>query len=232
MSHRKELLKWDPPVPVNNTDDSQKKKALGSTATGMDQINRDILNSMFPPIEFTTNDGITFTQSISTNAVTKSDVQKLKQQLSNLLQLRKARNTGVCLIRSDLYSQCFDEIIRQVTIDNNARGRLLMRVRDHYRMTLAAYKQLYETTLDWGNRKTMQVDLGVPDLRVYNKELKERRRALELETNDLQIKLDALEKKIAESKGTREKDHADEITFLKRQSQMIKAQIDMLGSQK
>lgn len=229
---RKELLKWDPPVPVNNSDDAQKKKTVGAAATGMDQINRDILNSMFPPIEFTTSDGLTFQQNISTSAVTKSDVQKLKQQLSNLLHLRKARSSGVCLIRSELYSQCFDELIRQVTIDNNVRGRLLMRVRDHYRMTLNAYKQLYETTLDWGNRKSMQVDLGVPDLRVYNQELKERRRALELETNSLQIQMDTLEKRISENKSLREKDHADEITFLRRQGQMIKAQIDMLGTQK
>ena len=231
MIHRKELLKWDAPVPVSGSSEDKRKKTMATTGTGMDQINRDIINSMFPPVEFT-EDGVTYTQSVSVSAVTKSDVQKLKTQLTNLLHTRKARNTGVCLIRSELYSQCFDELIRQVTVDNNARGRLLMRVRDHYRMTLNAYKQLYETTLDWGNRKTMQVDLGVPDLRVYNAELKERRRTLELETNDLQIKLDNLEKRISESKALREKDHADEITFLRRQGQMTKAQIDMLNSQK
>jgi dynein light intermediate chain len=98
-------------------------------------------------------------------------------------------------------------------------------------MTLNSYKDLYESTLDWGKRKNMQVNLGIPDLRQYNSELKERRRTLELQVNDLQIRLDNLEKKLAENKALREKDHADEIAFLKRQSQMTKAQIDMLAAQ-
>jgi dynein light intermediate chain len=193
-------------------------------------MSREFINSIFPPVEFT-EDGVAYTQAVSINSVTKSDVQKLRTQLSNLLHVRKARATGVCLIRSEIYSQCFDEVLRQVTVDNNARGRLLARVRDHYRMMLNSYKDLYESTLDWGKRKNMQVNLGIPDLRQYNSELKERRRTLELQVNDLQIRLDNLEKKLAENKALREKDHADEIAFLKRQSQMTKAQIDMLAAQ-
>ena len=229
MSRRKDLLKWDPPVPVNEPEHSKTQK-VSNAGANVDQMNREVINSMFPPVEFT-EDGVAYTQSVSINAVSKSDVQKLKTQLVNLLHARKARSTGVCLIRSELYAQAFDEIIRQVAIDCNARGRLLMRVRDHYRMTLNAYKQLYETTLDWGHRKMMQVDLGVDDLRTYRCELKERRRTLKLEAKDLQIKLDNLEKKIAENKSLREKDNADEIAFLKRQGQMTKAQIDMVVAQ-
>ena len=230
MSRQKDLLKWDPPVPVNPPEHAKTQKVVDSARASVDQMNRDVINSMFPPVEFT-EDGVAYTQSVSISAVSKSDVQKLKTQLVNLLHARKARMTGVCLIRSDLYSQAFDEIIRQVAIDCNARGRLLMRVRDHYRMTLNAYRQLYETTLDWGHRKMMQVDLGVQDLNVYHRELQERRRTLELEANDLQIKLDNLEKKIAENKSIREKDYADEVAFLKRQGQMTKAQIDMIVAQ-
>ena len=32
------------------------------------------------------------------------------------LQARQARETGICPIREELYSQCFDELIRQVTL--------------------------------------------------------------------------------------------------------------------
>jgi dynein light intermediate chain len=226
---RKDLLKWDPPVALDEQSHAQKRKTLPGPSTGVDQMNREVINSMFPPIEFT-EDEVTYTQSVSITPVTKSDVQKLRIQLANLLHARKARPTGVCVIRSDIYSQLFDEIIRQVTIDCNARGRLLMRVRDHYKMTLNAYKELYEISLDWGNRKNMQVNLGMPDLRTYNQELKEKRRTLELQANDLQIKLDTLEKKLAENKALREKDRADEIAFLKRQGQMTKAQIDMIAA--
>jgi dynein light intermediate chain len=231
MTAKKELLKWDPPVPVDDPDHGQRRsKTVGVTGAGVDQMTREVMNSLFPPIEFTEN-GITYTQAVSISSVSRSDVQKLRTQLTNLLQVRSAKPRGVCLIRSEIYSQCFDEVVRQVTVDNNARGRLLARVRDHYRGVVRAHKELYETTLDWGNRKAMQVNLGVPDLRTYNEELKEHRRTLELRANDLQIKLDNLEKKLAENKALREKDRADEIAFLKRQGQMTKAQIDMYNAQ-
>lgn len=49
------------------------------------------------------------------------------------------RESGICPIREELHNQCFDEIIRQVTIDGPERGLLLMRVRDELKMTIAAY---------------------------------------------------------------------------------------------
>ena len=39
----------------------------------------------------------------------------------------------------ELYSQCFDELIRQTTLSNVERGLLLLRMRDEWRMTLHAY---------------------------------------------------------------------------------------------
>lgn len=47
-----------------------------------------------------------------------------------MLDDRQARKFGVCPIREELYSQVFDEIIRQVAVDCPERGLLLMRVRD------------------------------------------------------------------------------------------------------
>jgi dynein light intermediate chain len=43
-------------------------------------------------------------------------------------------------VRRELYSQVFDELIRQVTINCSERGLLLLRIRDEIRMTLAAYQ--------------------------------------------------------------------------------------------
>ena len=219
-----ELLKWDAPVPTNGPDAKRKTQGV---STNFDQMNREVLNQIFSPIEFT-EDGISYSQSVSASAGTKSDVLKLKTQLENLIHVRRARTIGLCNIRHDLYSQCFDEIIRQVTIDCNPRGRLLVKVRDHYRMTIDAYRSLYENTLEWGNRKNVQVNLGLDNLKKFNVQLKEKRRDLELEANNLQISLDNLEKKLAEAKSIREKDHADELAFLKRQGQMLKAQIDQI----
>lgn len=59
--------------------------------------------------------------------------------LATFLALQ-ARETGICPVREELYSQCLDELIRQVTISCAERGLLLLRVRDEMRMTTAAYQ--------------------------------------------------------------------------------------------
>ena len=43
-------------------------------------------------------------------------------------------------VRRELYSQCFDELIRQSTINCAERGLLMLRVRDELKMTLMAYQ--------------------------------------------------------------------------------------------
>lgn len=57
---------------------------------------------------------------------------------------RQARESGICPVREELFSQCFDEIIRQVTLSEPERGLLLLRVRDEIKMTIAAYQTLYQ----------------------------------------------------------------------------------------
>lgn len=52
----------------------------------------------------------------------------------------QARETGICPVREELYAQCFDELIREVTINCAERGLLLLRIRDEMHMTIAAYQ--------------------------------------------------------------------------------------------
>ncbi|RHY05595.1 hypothetical protein DYB28_013574 [Aphanomyces astaci] len=66
------------------------------------------------------------------------------------LQQKQARETGICPVREELYAQCFDELIRQITINCAERGLLLLRVRVEIRMTIAAYQTLYESSIAFG----------------------------------------------------------------------------------
>lgn len=223
------LLKYDSPVAVDESDKPKKTTAAVTSGVDGDSLNREVIDSIFPPVEFEEG-GVKYKQSVSTTPVAKADVVKLKNQLETLLHQQKARPKGICPIRSNLYSQCFDEIIRQVLIDNNARGRLLVRVREHFKSLIQDYKDIDELALEFGSNKSLQVNQGVPELQQYNKELKERRRTLELEVNDLQIQLDALERRFQENKQIREKEHADEVAFLKKQGQLLKTHYDSCSS--
>lgn len=66
-----------------------------------------------PPREWEEN-GKQWRQKVSNQPATRMDVIKLTEMLDMSLQHLQARETGICPIRRALYSQCFDEIIRQV----------------------------------------------------------------------------------------------------------------------
>jgi dynein light intermediate chain len=50
------------------------------------------------------------------------DVARLRELLDQKLMERQARESGICPVREELFSQCFDEIIRQVTLSEPERG--------------------------------------------------------------------------------------------------------------
>jgi dynein light intermediate chain len=91
--------------------------------------NEDYLNSILPPREYTEN-GQLWVRYVSPTPATRVDVINLQDRLDRKLQARQARETGICPIREELYSQCFDELIRQITINCAERGFLLVRGRD------------------------------------------------------------------------------------------------------
>lgn len=222
------LLKYDVPVHVGG--DEYKKKTVTVTKKGdgkSEMLTRDVLNQILPPREFS-NGGQDLIQYVSTTPSTRSDVVKLQQQLDNELQKRKARETGICPIRSELYGQCFDEIIRQVTIDCSARGLLLVRVRDEMKTTIRAYQSLYESAITWGMRKSMEVEQNKDDVMAKNARLKEEIEALEQKNEELEQKIEAIEKQDEEYRKEKEKAHADETAFLKRQTTQLKTQLEQM----
>jgi len=56
-----------------------------------------------------TEDGQLWIQYVSSTPATRLDVINLQEQLDHQLQARQARETGICPVREELYSQCFGE---------------------------------------------------------------------------------------------------------------------------
>ncbi len=83
---------------------------------------------------------------------------ELTKTLEQMMEDRQARQSGICGIREELYSQTFDELIRQVAIDCPERGLLLMRVRDERKMTLAAYETVFQSAVSYGLQKVVETE--------------------------------------------------------------------------
>ncbi|PRP77831.1 hypothetical protein PROFUN_14150 [Planoprotostelium fungivorum] len=191
------------------------------------QVIEEILNAIIPPKEWT-EDGKLWMQKVSSTPATRLEVIALQESLDQKLQVRKARETGICPVRQDLYAQTFDELIRQVTINCAERGLLLLRVRDEIRMTTTAYQTLYESAIAWGMRKALESEQGKADMEKKIEVLEEDKKDLERQLQELKSKCEFIEKRENERRAHEEKKHAEEVAFLKRTNQQIKAQLESI----
>lgn len=215
------LIRYENPVLLTEA----KKKRSGankgskSASTSLPQT-EDILNSIIPPREFE-EDGQKWIQFVSSNPATRLDVINLQEHLDGRLQQRQARETGICPIREELYAQAFDEIIRQVTVNCAERGLLLLRVRDEIRMTLAAYRTLYESSVAFGMRKALHAEQNRVDMQAQIRNLEREKEELERNVADLSTKCDMIERREAERRQADERKHAEEVAFFRKTHQTL-----------
>ncbi|XP_065600862.1 axonemal dynein light intermediate polypeptide 1 [Cyrtonyx montezumae] len=242
------LLRYDPPMLVSRRTEKRSPEALPLKATP--QLSppsqpvppprpvppsrpltakepQEILNAILPPKSWS-EDNQLWVQEVSSAPSTRLDVVKLQEQLDLKLQQRQARETGICPVRRELYSQCFDELIRQTTINCAERGLLLLRVRDEIQMTIAAYQTLYKSSTAFGVRKALQAEQGKSDMEKRIEKLEEEKRELERQVNEEKAKCEAIEKREAEKQLLEEKKHAEEVQLLKRTNQQLKAQLESI----
>ena len=156
-----------------------------------------ILNFILPPREWD-HEGKHFIQYVSHNTSDRADVAALQKLQDERLLARQARESGICPIREELHSQCFDEIIRQVTIDCPERGLLLMRVRDELKMTIFAYQTLYKSAVSFGLRKQIQAEDGKKEIDSMIKNLEKKKNDLRKRQIALENKKKAIERRIDE----------------------------------
>ena len=133
--------------------------------------------------------GQLWVQYVSPTPATRQDVVNLQDELDKKLQERQARETGICPIREELYSQAFDEIIREVTINCAERGFLLVRVRDEIKMTIQAYQTLYESSIAYGMRKALQAEQNKAEMLLKIQSIEDECGYLEDEVDELKRKI-------------------------------------------
>ncbi|XP_063244428.1 33 kDa inner dynein arm light chain, axonemal isoform X3 [Bacillus rossius redtenbacheri] len=191
----------------------------------------EILNKILPPREWL-EDNQLWRQYVSSTPATRLDVINLQEELDMRLQQQQARETGICPVRRKLYTQCFEELIRQVTINCAERGLLLLRVRDEVRMTIAAYQTLYESSIAFGMRKALMAEQGKADLEDTVEQLQGVKAELEKQVVDLRARTDQIERRATEQRQADEKQHAEEIQNLKRTNQMLRTQLEGITAPK
>jgi dynein light intermediate chain len=129
-----------------------------------------------------------------------------------------------------LYAQCFDELIRQITINCSERGLLLLRVRDEARMTIAAYQTLYESSIAFGMRKALMAEQKKMEAQQKIRQLESENRELGSQIDELNTRCEAVQRREEEKRVQNEKKHSEEVETLRKLNDQLKANLEALLS--
>ncbi|NXG49526.1 IDLC protein, partial [Psilopogon haemacephalus] len=230
------LLRYHPPVLVTRRTEKRSPKSpplqgspsppapngpVPPSAAESTKQTQELLNVILPPREWE-EENHRWVQEVSSAPGTRLGVVQLQEQLELKMRQRQARETGICSVRRELYSQCFDELIRQTTIACAERGMLLLRVRDELQTTLAAYQTLYESSTAFGLRKALQAERGRADMEKRIAELEEEKQELQRQLSEQKALCAAIEIRENEKRQIEEKKHAEEVQVLKKMNHQLK----------
>ena len=167
---------------------------------------------------------------VSPQPASQVDVINLQQDLDNALQKQSARETGICPFREELFSQVFDELIRQITINCAERGFLLVRVRDEIKMTIQAYQTLYESSIAYGMRKALMAEQGKNETQSAINDLEAACREREDAIKRQQENIEKLIRDAASTFENEENDHKNQVEYLNDLNADYKEELETLLS--
>ncbi len=219
------LVKFSAPLFNGITQDPNQAKGTVENTSKLDEM----IYAMIPAREWVEESGI-WSQKVSMEPASRMDVITLQEKLDAKLSERKAREAGICPVREELYSQAFDELIRQVALDGPERGLIMMRVRDEMRMTIDAYKTLFASSVAFGVKKQLQAEKGLPELQAETEAMREEVKKMDLEVTELKAQIEIAERREAERKAADDKRRKEEQDFLKYQGQHLDSFLKQISS--
>ncbi|KAH8069222.1 dynein heavy chain binding protein [Aureococcus anophagefferens] len=222
------LLRYDAPLFVGVDGDDELIGDMGVKERTCAPDLDDMVNAMLPPRQWTQLTG-TWCQFVSKTPATRDDLVALSNELDGLLRDRQARPKGICPVRQALFSQTFDELIRQVTLDQPLLGLMLLRIRDQQRMVNDATSWVHLAGVDFGMEKLIAAEPGMEELIVKIAAFEAESSTIVDHIMELYKKADVEEKRAAELRAIQEKINRDEIEALKFQGQHLDGLLRMFG---
>jgi dynein light intermediate chain len=175
---------------------------------------KSFIDSILPPKKVVEN-GLIFYQFVSCDSAIVNDVIKLNDQLDSQMKIRGAKETGICTIREELYDECFDEIIRQVTIGCLQRGDLLNRIKLELLHEKDYYQKLYESLIAFSLRKVLQEKKKMNKLLQKEEELNAEIEALNADIENKEKELERRKQEEEEKEKQAQEDHIEAMKVLK-----------------
>lgn len=168
------LIRYDVPFALNDPARSLRLRArLGlevETRTVEPNV-RIILDSFIAPRRWTDAKGVTWVQHASPFPILRTEVVQTQERFHAMMAIMGAQRSGICPVRTQLVSECFLEVIRQVVVESWERGLLLLYVHAERVAAQTAHREIFESRIAHafrvaltGERDTMAVKREIQEL--------------------------------------------------------------------
>lgn len=168
-----------------------------------------------------TSEALVAVQTVSAAPASREAVMALHAALRARLEARRARPTGLCSIRRSIYADLFSELVRQVTVEEPARGLLLARVRENDEHALHVHAALLREGESFAASKLLQDTQSTTALLGRLSELQTEKTQLEVRRHNLQNVRQELERRFEEQRQIRHAQQQDELNYLRRANQQL-----------
>ncbi|CAM40669.2 putative 33 kDa inner dynein arm light chain,axonemal [Leishmania braziliensis MHOM/BR/75/M2904] len=166
-------------------------------------------------------------QTVSAAPAFREDVMALHGALRKRLEARRARPTGLCLIRRELYRDLFSELVRQVTVEEPARGLLLARVREEAERALQVHAALLREGERFVAGKLLQDTHDALVLEERLAALQQEKVVLEVRKHELLEARKAAVQCFEEERQLRHAQQQDELKYLRHANQQLSLRLKM-----
>lgn len=136
-----------------------------------------------------------------------------------------AKETGICNVREELYSQCMDELIRQITINCLQRGELLNHIKEQMKETINYYQKLYESSMAFAMRQVLREQKKRAKLEKREKDLLNEINSLKSAIDDKENEIKEKHKTFEEELNDRNQEHEELVKGLKESIEVKKKKL-------
>ena len=170
--------------------------------------------------------------TVDTSTKGRDDALDLEKALNESLEKFQVRPNPVCSSREVMFSETFDELIRQVTLERPERGLLLLRIRDEIRLTIQNHLEIFRETHNFGCEKLARAEVNYKELEDTLTAKQARKKDLTTRLSELQVHLAQVERDNQTTRINTYRNHDKARSKLSLQADTLQRFIQSLDTQK
>lgn len=196
----------------------RQKLGLGPETRTVDPNVRVVIDSFITPRRWVEG-GTVWVQHASPFPAARINAVRTQQRLvQRLKEQQNIRDVGICSARSDIYAECFFEVIRQVTAECWERGLLLLKVYSECIEAQKAHRELFESRTGYALRLALKGDKDTEALKERVVVLKKRAAELAEQEAYYKEKNESFAQESIDQEHIDKKKWGEEINALKKES--------------